>query len=129
MSNVYGAGAPAAGLNAPSNMPPWLMDLWNYVNPTAAQTAGSVDDQGRPTTPIAGAQQGLAASALNDSLTARPATPAMMAAMVARGPGGNTLTAQPPPQPIPPRGPGGGSGGGAGATGWDTGINAALHPA
>jgi hypothetical protein len=43
-----------------------------------------------------------------NSLTARPATPAMMASMVARGPGG----------------------GGAGASGrWDPGINAALHPA
>lgn len=65
MSNVYGAGAPAAGLNAPGGMPPWLMNMWNYVNPMAQATAGGVDAQGRPQDAITAAQQALATQALN----------------------------------------------------------------
>lgn len=64
MSNVYGAGSPAAGLNAPGGTPSWLQNIYNFVNPMAQATAGGVDAQGRPQNAITAAQQALAAQAL-----------------------------------------------------------------
>jgi hypothetical protein len=125
VSNAYGAGSPQANLNAPSGMPPWLANLWSYVNPMAQATAGGVDAQGRPQDAITAAQQAAGAQALtggpqqnqqqqqrpfvippgptpqlNDSLTARPAPPAMMAYFRGGGGdagGGGATTAWPDP--------------------------------
>ena len=72
MSNVYGAGSPQAALNAPGGMPSWLQNIYNFVNPMAAATAGGVDAQGRPQDAITAAQQALAAQAMNGGQQATP---------------------------------------------------------
>ena len=120
MSNAYGAGSPQAGLNAPGGMPSWLQNLWSYVNPMTAATAGGVDAQGRPQDAVTAAQQALAAQAMNGGPQA--------SGPIAGSQAGNVSTAGiPGAAPTPPvmraaltRAPivgGGGDDGGGGASG------------